>query len=151
MKQQGILIADKDTRFLQQIAAYFGSAGYDVETTDSAIHVICSILKKQTPVLLLGSDFDRKIELPRLLHLLKKCNRHLAVILVSDEASQPVVRSVRREGIFYHALRPVCATDGEEIRHAVECAFSSLRSRAGDGPSRSVPATPGREEEPCQP
>ncbi len=151
MTQHGILIADKDTRFLQQIAGYFTSAGYDVETTDSAIHVICSILKKQTPVPLLGSDFDRQIELPRLLHLLKKCNRHLAVILVSDEASLPMVRSIRREGIFYHALRQVFATDGEEIRRAVECAFSSLRCRAGDGPPRRVPVTPGREEEPCQP
>ena len=126
MEEQNILIADKDTRYLQQLAEYFAVAGYQVETTNSAVHVICNILKKKAPVLVLGSDFDQKIDLPQLLQLLKKCNRHLAVILVSDEATLPMVRRIRKEGIFYHALRPVAPTDREEIRQAVECAFKSL-------------------------
>jgi len=125
MNEQSILIADKDTRYLQQLAEYFAGAGYQVETTNSAIHVICNILKKKSPVLVLGSDFDQKIDLPQLLQLLKKCNRHLAVILVSDEATLPMVRRIRREGIFYHALRPIVPTDREEIRQAVECALRS--------------------------
>ena len=107
MNEQSILIADKDTRYLQQIAEYFVDAGYQVETTNSAVHVLCNILKKQLPVLLLGSDFDRNIDLPQLLQLLKKCNRHLAVVMVSDEATLPMVRRIRLEGILYHALRPV--------------------------------------------
>lgn len=126
MKEQSILIADKDTRYLQQLSEYFAGAGYQVETTNSAIHVICNILKKKAPVLVLGSDFDQKIELPQLLQLLKKCNRHLAVILVSDEATLPRVRRIRREGIFFHALRPIVPTDREEIRQAVDCALRSL-------------------------
>ena len=126
MKEQSILIADKDTRYLQQLAEYFTGVGYQVETTDSAVHVICNILKKQAPVLLLGSDFDQKIDLPHLLHLLKKCNRNLAVVLVSDEATLPMVRRIRREGIFFHALRPIAPSDREEIRQAVESAFKTL-------------------------
>ena len=126
MKEQSILIADKDTRYLQQLAEYFTGVGYQVETTDSAVHVICNILKKQAPVLLLGSDFDQKIDLPHLLQLLKKCNRHLAVVLVSDEATLPMVRRIRREGIFFHALRPIAPSDREEIRQAVESAFKTL-------------------------
>ena len=94
-------------------------------TTDSAVSVMCDILKKHVPVLLLGGDFDKKIGLPHLLHLLKKCNRHLAVILVSDEATLPMVRTIRQEGIFYHALRPVTEEDREEIKQAVECAFKA--------------------------
>jgi DNA-binding NtrC family response regulator len=126
MKEQSILIADKDTRYLQELAEYLAGAGYQVETTNSATHVICDILKKQAPVLLLGSDFDKNIDLPQLIALLKKCNRHLAVIMVSDEATLPRVRRIRREGIFYHALRPIAPSDREEIRQAVECAFKSL-------------------------
>jgi len=126
MKEQSILIADKDTRYLQQLSEYFVDAGYQVETTSSAIHVICNILKKKAPVLVLGSDFDQKIELPQLLQLLKKCNRHLAVILVSDEATLPMVRRIRRQGIFYHALRPAAPVDRDEIRQAVDCALRTL-------------------------
>ena len=126
MEEHGILVADKDTAFLREVADHFSEAGYHVETTNSAVHVISNILEKQTPVVLLGSDFDKKINLLDLLRFLKKCNRHLAVILVADEATLPKVRRVRREGIFYHALRPIAPIDREEIRQAVECAFRSL-------------------------
>ena len=128
MKERSLLIADKDTEYLQQLAEYFADAGYRVETTDSAVHVICNILKKKAPVLLLGSDFDQNIDLPQLMQLLNKCNRHLAVIMVSDEATLPIVRRIRREGIFYHALKPVNAEDREEIRQAVQCAFENLKA-----------------------
>jgi DNA-binding NtrC family response regulator len=123
MEEQGILVADKDTAFLKEITEYFADSGYDVETTDSAVHVICNILKKRTPVVLLGSDFDKKVGLLELVQLLKKCNRHLAVILVSDEASLPVVQRIRQEGIFYHALRPVTPEDKDEIKQAIKCAL----------------------------
>lgn len=107
MEDQGILVADKDTAFLREVADHFSDAGYHVETTNSAVHIISNILEKQTPVVLLGSDFDKKINLLELVRLLKKCNRHLAVILVSDEATLPMVKRTRKEGAFYYALRPV--------------------------------------------
>lgn len=133
MSDHGILVADKDTKFLRQIADFFTTEGYQVETTNSAVHVICNILKKQTPVVVLGSDFDSRINLLQLLQLLKKCKRHLAVIMVSDEASLPMERSIRNEGIFYHALRPVTADDHEEIKQAVECALTTLQTAEDDG------------------
>jgi DNA-binding NtrC family response regulator len=124
MEEHGILVADKDTAFLKEVTDYFADAGYSVETTDSAVHVICNILKKKTPVVLLGSDFDKKVNLIELVKLLKKCNRHLAVILVSDEESMPLVKRIRQEGIFYHALRPVTTEDQNEIKQAVKCALN---------------------------
>lgn len=123
MEEKGILIADKDTEFLKQVADHFVDAGYEVEVTDSMVHVICNILKKHTPVVLLGSDFEKKIDLTQMVKILKRCNRHLAVILVSDEASLPQVRRLKQEGIFYHALRPVTQADCDEIKQAVDCAF----------------------------
>lgn len=125
MEERGILVADKDTEFLREVADHFSDAGYHVETTNSAVRVISNILEKQTPVVLLGSDFDKKINLLELVRLLKKCNRHLAVILVSDEASLPIVKRIRKEGIFYYALRPVTQEDTNEIKNAVECALKA--------------------------
>ena len=127
-EERGIIIADKDTDVRKEVADIFIEAGYQVETTDSAVHVLCNILEKQTPVVLLGNDFDNKVTSADLIHLLKKCNRRLAVILVSDEASLPIVRKIRREGIFYHALKPSSPEDKEEIRQAVGCAFANTKS-----------------------
>lgn len=130
MDERGIMIADRDADFRSQVAEHFRKAGYRVETTDSAVHVLCNILEKQTPVLLLGSDFDQKISSADLIHLLKKCNRHLHVILVSDEMPLAQARKVRQEGIFYHALKPADAKDNEELGLAVECAFNKERGRS---------------------
>ena len=124
MGEREILVADGDSEIRKQMADSFREAGYDVETTDSAVHAFCTVLEKQTPVVLLGSDFDKKMALTDMVRLLKKCNRHLTIILVSDDETLPVIRTVRQEGIFYHALKPGSAEDTEEIRAAVECAFN---------------------------
>jgi DNA-binding NtrC family response regulator len=124
MDEREILVADSDTESRQQVAEAFREAGYQVETTDSAVHVFCTVLEKHIPVVLLGSGFDKKIALPDLVRLLKKCNRQLTIILVSDDEALPIVRTIRQEGIFYHALKPSNAQDTDEIRLAVECAFN---------------------------
>lgn len=125
MPKQNILVADKDTAFLRDISCSLSGAGYQVETTCSTVDVISNILKKKTPVVMLGSDFDDKVNLVDLVRLLKKCNQHLAVILVSDNASFPVAQKIRKEGIFYYALRPIDAEDREEIKQAAICAIKA--------------------------
>ena len=121
----GLLIADKDLESRKQMADIFIEAGYNVMVTNSAANALDGILKKTAQVVLLGSEFD---DLPAvdLIPLLKKCNRKLTIILVSDEVPLPQIRKARREGIFYHALKPSGAEDREEIRQAVQCAFASI-------------------------
>ena len=106
------------------MADSFREAGYQVETTDSIVHALCTVLERHMPVVLLGSGSGKKIALSDLVPLLKKCNRGVSIILVSDEESLPAFRSIRQEGIFYHALEPTGREDTEEILAAVECAFN---------------------------
>lgn len=131
---KGILIADKDSRLRREMADYFKTQGYSVETTDSAVHTLCTILEKETPVLLLGNDFDSRLSSSDLVQLLKKCNRHLAIVLVSERLELPQARKFRQEQIFYHALKPETMDDQEEIRQAVECAIDSVNKKQGGDP-----------------
>ncbi|WP_298267651.1 response regulator [Geobacter sp.] len=121
----GLLIADNNTEARKQLAELFIEAGYNVIVTNSAANALYGILKKTAQVVIIGSEFD-DFKAGELIPLLKKCNRNLTIILVSDDASLPVIRKLRKEGIFYHALRPVLPEDREEIRLAVRCAFDSL-------------------------
>lgn len=123
----GLLIADNDTEARKQLADLFIEAGYNVIVTNSAANALYGILKKTAQVVLIGSEFD-EFKAGELIPLLKKCNRDLTIILVSDDASLPVIRKLRKEGIFYHALKPVKPEDREEIRQVVRCAFDSLMS-----------------------
>jgi DNA-binding NtrC family response regulator len=126
-KTRGILIADKESPGRQQMAEFFRNEGYQVETTDSTANVFGSILDRKQPVLVMGSDFDQKVAPANLIHLLKKCNRHLTIILVSDPQPAVQERKIREEGIFYHALKPQGPEDNEELRQAVECAFAAFK------------------------
>lgn len=126
MNERGILIADRDSETRRLLADVLLRGGYTVRTTDSAADVLSEILRKNAHVILMGNDFDERIAAADLLPLLRKCDRNLTIILVTDEKSLPMLRRIRREGIFYHALRPVSAEDGEEIRQAVDCAFKNV-------------------------
>ena len=119
---QGLLIADKDLDCRKQMADMFIQAGYNVIVTNSAANALDGILKKTAQVVLLGSGFD-DLTAADLIPLLKKCNRNLSIILLADDASLPLMRKLRNEGIFYHALKPVNGEDRDEIRQVVECAF----------------------------
>lgn len=118
----GILIAEENRESRKIMADLCIEAGYSVTVTTTAAGVINGILKKTAGVLLLGSSFD-ELTAGELIPLLKKCCRNLKIILVSNDASLPVIRRLRSEGIFYHLLNPVMPEDREEFKQVVACAF----------------------------
>jgi DNA-binding NtrC family response regulator len=122
MTMQGLLIADEDLATRKQMAELFIDAGYQVTVTTSAAGALYGILKKTVQVVLLSTRFDELLA-TELIPILKKCNRHLTIILVASELPLSLIRQARREGIFYHALKPGLSEDGEELREAVKCAF----------------------------
>jgi DNA-binding NtrC family response regulator len=100
-------------------------SGYTITVTTSASETIYSVLKKTAQVVLIGSSFDDLTTI-ELIHLVKQCNRDITIILVSDEIPLPQIRKMRQEGLFYHAFRPLCKDDREELRLAVKCAFDTI-------------------------
>lgn len=97
MGEREILLVDSDGKVRKRMADSFRQAGYEVETTDSTAHVLCTVLEKHMPVVLLGSGGDNKIALADLVPLLQKCNRGVTVIMVSDEEPLPVFHATRQE------------------------------------------------------
>jgi len=124
-EMQGLLIAVQDVACRKQMADTFIDAGYNIIVTNSTADALDGILKKNAQVVLLGSRFD-ELSAAELVPLLKQCNPRLTIILVCADASLPLIRKLRSEGIFYHALKPVDGEDKEEIRKAVKCAFEHL-------------------------
>lgn len=129
----GLLIADENMDSRKQMADLFIEAGYNVIVTNSAANALYGILKKTAQVVLLSGQFD-ELTATDLIPLLKKCNRNLTIILVSDDLSLSLIRKVRKEGIFYHALKPVRPEDREEIRQVVQCAFENLANQQNSTP-----------------
>jgi DNA-binding NtrC family response regulator len=125
---QGLLIAIQDMDCRKQMAETFIDSGYNVIVTNSIADALDGIRKNSAQVVLLGSKFDER-SASEVIPLLKQYNRQLTIILVSADTSLPLMRKLRKEGIFYHALGPVDKEDKEEIRKAVQCAFEHLRQK----------------------
>lgn len=128
----GLLIANRDQDAREQMASLFEADTYEVTTTDSVVNSLAGILDKTIQVVLLGGVLDEQL-ISKFVPLLKKCNRNLSIILVSDEMPLELLRRIRKEGIFYHALRPVGNEGWDEIRQAVSCAFESYNTRQSVG------------------
>ena len=120
-----LLIADKDRGTRRRMAKLLIEAGYDVMVTDSATKTIDGVRRKKAQVVLLGAELG-EFTFVELVPLLKRCNRKLTIVLIADDTPLPLIRKVREEGIFYHALRPTEPEGEEEIRQVVKCAVENL-------------------------
>ena len=151
MGEREMIIADKDAMYRSQMAVFFREAGYRVETADSAGPLLSAVLERQVPVLLLGSDFGKQVSSSDLVHVLKKCSRHLHIIMVSDGMSLAKARQVRQEGIFFHALKPAGEGDLEELGQVVACAFEKHREsvRNDPAPAPQIECAPAPRIEPA--
>lgn len=126
-----ILIADSDPEVRKLLAGLLIEAGYKVSATGSAARALGDMLSKNAQVLILGTQLEC-LTAADLVPLLKKCNQDATIILVSDDQPLPQIRKVRREGIFYHLLRPANAEDGEELCLAVRCAMERTPAHRSD-------------------
>ncbi|HEY5674808.1 MAG TPA: hypothetical protein VIR78_13960 [Malonomonas sp.] len=134
---KGLLIANEDRQARDQLAGLFVADDYQVTTTDSVVNALEGILDKTIQVVVLGGDFD-ELHVAKLVPLLKKCNQYISIILISDEMPLNLLRRIRKEGIFYHALQPAGKEGREEIYQAVHCAFRNYQARR-DAPKSTYP------------
>ena len=125
---QLLLIADRDENTRSRIVGFFSGSKYRVIESDSVDIILRNVLKREASVILLGSEFDG-LSAMEIIPLFKRCNQNLTIILISNEEPPSLIRRVRKEGIFYHALKPVNGNDREEIKQVVQCAFHNSTDR----------------------
>lgn len=125
-----LLILSEDRVSGREMADLIGKDGYRVILADSMAVALEGVLKGRSEVILLGRRYEN-MDFTQIVPLLKKCNPGVTVILVSAELPATVMRTVREDGLFYHALEPVGPEDRDEIRQVVRCAFEN-RGKGGE-------------------
>lgn len=123
MYARKVMIVDRDVSAQKKMAAFFEKSNYEVTTTASAAYAIAQIVRKNQPIVILGDSFEEKISAVDVIVLMRRCNKDLRIILVSDDSSLETLRRIREDGIFYHALKPVNQEDNEELISVVEYAL----------------------------
>ncbi len=123
MYARKVMIVDRDVSTQKKMAGFFEKSNYEVTTTASAAYAIAQIVRKNQPIVILGDSFEEKIAAVDVIALMRRCNKDLRIILVSDDSSLETLRRIREDGIFYHALKPVNQEDNEELISVVEYAL----------------------------
>ncbi len=118
----GLLIANKNEESREQLASLFDKNEYQITKADSVANALEGIINKEIQVVVIDGSYDEQ-NIVKLIPLLKKCNRNISIILASDEMPIDLERRIRKEGIFYHALKTAGEDNYEEIRQAVNYAF----------------------------
>lgn len=131
MSTRELLIMAEDLATRKQMMELFADAGYRVTAPVSVAGAVQGVLKQTVKVVLVSIRFD-ELFATEMIPLLRRCKRDLAIILVAGELPLAVLRKARREGIFYHALKPEHPGDEEELRQAVRCAFDKAGRRNHD-------------------
>ena len=119
---KGLLIANRNHDAREQLAQKFDSSEYQITQADSVANALEGIVNKEVQVVVIDGDYNQQ-NVAKLIPLMKKCNRNISIVLVSDEMPLDLVRRIRKEGIFYHALRDAGEENSEEIYQAVCYAF----------------------------
>ena len=119
-----ILIVDDNRKDREKLKVMFECVNYDVNITSSAAYAIARIVQGNRPIVIIGESFEEEIEPSMIVALMKKCSVDLKIILISDTSSLDDLTKLRKEGIFYHSLKPVTEEDNEEIKLAVQYAIS---------------------------
>jgi len=122
----GLLIANKNEAARENLANLFSADEYQITKADSVANALEGIINKEIQVVVIDGNYDEQ-NVVKLIPLLKKCNRNISIIMVSDEMPIDLVRRIRKEGIFYHALRTAGEDNYEEIYQAVCYAFKKYQ------------------------
>lgn len=117
-----IMIVNDDKQGRKGMEEYFSGCHYEVEGTSSAAYAIARIVQGNNPIVILGDSFEETISPLDVTALMKRCNKHLNIILVSDNSSLESLRHIREEGIYYHSLKPMNTEDMEEIKLVIDYA-----------------------------
>lgn len=128
---QGLLIANKNRQARDAVADLFKEDSYHIIKTDVVANALEEIINREIQVVVLDGEYDED-NVVKLIPLLKKCNRNISIILVTDDMPMNLVRKIRQEGIFYHALRSVTEDHHAEIKQVVRCAFKKYSEIAGN-------------------
>ena len=118
----GLLIANRNHQAREKLASCFDHEKYQVMQSDSVANALEGILNKEIQVVVIDGHYNEQ-NVAKLIPLLKKCNRNISIILVSEEMPLELERRIRKEGIFYHALRTAGEENNDEICQAVAYAF----------------------------
>lgn len=123
MKARQLLILNGNKEERLNMVNYFKNTHYEVESSPSAAYSIAKIIQGHTPLVIMSDTFEEIISATDVIALMKRANKNLKIILVSDNSSLETLKKIHQEGILYHSLK---LQDNEDIDSLLDVVYHSI-------------------------
>ncbi|MBI4495700.1 MAG: NAD(P)H-dependent oxidoreductase subunit E [Deltaproteobacteria bacterium] len=125
MEDRTILIGSGDHPLREYLFHQISDLGWSVRQAGLVSELLLKVKAGEADVLILDSSVEG-VSSSDLIPMIKRMSPRLPIIALADDSSLELSRLLRREGIFFLAMKPI---DREEIRLAVGDALNSARPK----------------------
>lgn len=123
MKVRQLLILNGNKEERLEMVNYFQDTHYDVESSPSAAYSIAKIIQGHNPLVIMSDTFEEKISASDVIALMKRVNKDLKIVLISDNSSLETLKKIHEDGILYHSLK---LRDDGDVSSLLDVVYHSI-------------------------
>lgn len=108
MKRNTVLIGDNNIEFRKSLTAELSKEGYKVETAQRMGDILEILLGERISLIVMNLQAFPNYEV---ISMIRKINKKIPIVTVTDDDSIDTERKVRQEGVFFYFVKPLTLKD----------------------------------------
>lgn len=119
VQEKVILVVDSDADSNGLLAAKLDKDGYQVETVQRVGDILEKVLTSQVSLIVMNLQVIPDCEV---IPMIRKINKNIPIITVTDDDSIEMEKRVRQEGVFFYFVKPFTI---EDMKTAIKSAIGT--------------------------
>ena len=120
---KSVLIVDKDIEMKEQLAGELVEEGYNVVTAQHLGEVLEKALTSCASLVVVNLQ-SLDISGWETISMIKKLNKSMTIITITEDNSIEMERKIREEGVFFHFVKPFAI---EDIKAVIKSAINTAK------------------------
>ncbi len=112
MEKKRVLIVDDDSEFKKSLITELTKDGYEVETAQRLGDVLEKVLSSRASLIITNLQALPNYEA---ISMIKKINKNIPIITITDDDSIETERKVRQEAVFFYFVKPFTIEDMKTV------------------------------------
>lgn len=112
MEKKRVLIVDNDIGFREFLTTELSKDGYEVQIVQRLGDVLEKVLASQASLIITNLQALPNYEA---IAMIKKINKNIPIITITDDDSIETERKVRQEGVFFYFVKPFTIEDMKTV------------------------------------
>lgn len=116
---RSVVILTEDSDVINQLGKTFMSHDYSIIIEKSKIKSIIKILEQHIDLIILDTE-DFETSIIDLISIIRKTRPRLPIVVISEDNSIQMLRTLAQLGVFYCIIKPVRPSEIEKVLEAID-------------------------------